>query len=264
MFTILPVKAPVADAKRVVDLSDIAALTGARILFGDGSGFANLVEEDLGHVRRAWVTNKQFGLIGGQRDPVSLRHNIALVRKQIDGTDNLDGIAELRLRLGRLCGGLAIVRVGAATSKMQEDRKDQAIRLSRALQMATRQGLVAGGGAALRKAGESISVNGEASDVAFGMRCVARGLEAPMAAIAANAGHDPSMIVHQTKLASRKSGVHGLDARKGEIVDMLQAGIVDSAETVERALRIAGSLAAMAITTDAVVHHRNPATSALP
>ena len=264
MFTILPVKAPVADAKRMVALSDIAALTGARILFGDGVGFANVVEEDLGYVRRAWVTHKQFGLIGGRRDPVLLRHNIALVRKQIESTANLDEIAELRLRLGRLCGGLAIVRVGAATSKMQEDRKDQAIRLSRALQMATRSGLVAGGGAALLRASESISLDSDASEVTMGMRCVARGLVAPLATIAANAGHDASMIVKQAQLAPRKANPYGLNARTGEVVDMLQAGIVDSVETVERALHIAGSLAAMVITTDAVVHHRNPAMSALP
>ena len=265
-FTIVPVKAIVNDAKRVVALSDIAALTGARILFDNSLGFAAMTEDDLGHVRRAWVTAKQFGLIGGQRDPMALRHNIELVRKQIDDTDNLDEIAELRLRLGRLAGGLALVRVGAATSKMQEDRKDQAIRLSRALQMATRRGLIPGGGAALLKASEAINPNGAVSDIAFGMRCVARGLEAPLATIAANSGHDPSTIVHQARMASatREARVYGLDARTGQIVDMLGAGIVDAAETAVRALQVASSLAAMAITTDAVIHHRQPAISALP
>ncbi len=264
-FTILPIKASVGDAKRAIELSDMAALTGARVLFGDGVGFANLVEADLGYVRRAWATAKQFGLIGGRRDPVALRASIAAARKKIDKTENLDDIAELRMRLGRLSGGIAIVRVGAATNKMQEERKDQTIRLSRALQMAMRHGLVPGGGAALLKAAQSISTNDTPVDVAFGMRCVQRGLEAPMATIATNAGHDPSSVVNQAKIANQKApSAIGLNARAGEMAEMVQVGIVDSTETVERALHIAGSLASMAVTTDAVVHHRNPATSAMP
>lgn len=266
MFKIVPIKAPLGSDKRAMALADMSALTSAQILFGDSIGFANITEADLGEVRRAWATSKQFGLIAGRRDPVALRTAISNIRHKIEHTENLDEIAELRMRLGRLCGGLAIVRVGAATSKIQEERKDQAIRLSRALQMAIRRGIVAGGGAALLQAANAIRTEGEPLDVAFGLRAVQRGLEAPMTAIAANAGHDPSAMVNNARIASRlaKGVPHGLNARTGHIVDLVQAGVVDSAETVERALHIAASLAAITVTTDAIVHHRNPSISAMP
>lgn len=269
MFQILPIKAPGFDAKRAMALQDLAALTGARVLFGDGVSFANVTAEDVGEARRAWATSKQFGIIGGRRDPIALRSSIAAVRKKIDETQDLAEIAELRLRLGRLSGGLAIMRVGAVTSKVQEERKEQAVRLSRALQMAANRGIVAGGGAALLKASETLHSNGKDhvhDDVAFGIRCVARALVAPLATIVSNAGYDPSETIGPLRVALRQSssGYCGFDVRSGNVVDMMAAGILDSAEVIERALRIAGSLAAMAITTDAVVLHRKPSMSTNP
>lgn len=267
---ILPIKSPGFEAKRAVALQDIATLSGARVLFGDSGGFANVQPEDVGHVRRAWATAKQFGLIAGRRDPHALRTSIAAVRQKIDETTDLEEIAELRLRLGRLCGGLAIVRVGGVTSKVQDERRDQAIRLSRALQMAAQRGFVAGGGAALLKAGVAVrgasADDGLSDDVAFGVRCVAHALEAPLATIAANAGFDPSAIVHSARAAmnERTSVVYGFDARSGGIADMMAAGIVDSVAVLDRAVRVAGSLAMTAITTDAVVHHRKPTMATMP
>ena len=265
-FRILPIKAPGFDAKRAVAMHDLAALTGARVLFGNGDVFASLSEADLGEVRRAWVTAKQFGIIGGRRDPFALRASIAAVRKRIDETTDLTEIADLRLRLGRLCGGLAILRVGAVTSKVQEQRKDQAQRLARSLQTSVRLGLVAGGGAALFKVAGSAIDPAATGDVAWGQRCVARALEAPLAAIVANAGYDAAEIAGQVRAAQRQGGaaVHGFDVRRGQVVDMRAAGILDSVEVIEHALRTAGSLAAMAITTDAVILHREPKLSVSP
>lgn len=265
MFRLLPIKAPNFDAKRAVAVQDIAALTGARVLFGNGDVFATITADDIGEVRRAWATAKQFGLIGGRRDPVALRASIAAVRKRIAETADLNEIAELRLRLGRLCGGLAILRVGAVTSKVQEERKEQAQRLARALQTSARRGLVAGGGATLFAAAPSAVDPGASGDAAWGQRCVARALEAPLTTIVANAGYDAPEIVAQVRAARRKGGgPMGFDARRGEVVDMRAAGVLDSAEVLERALRTAGSLAAMAITTDAVILHKDPKFSASP
>ncbi|MFC1466771.1 MAG: TCP-1/cpn60 chaperonin family protein [Candidatus Brachytrichaceae bacterium NZ_4S206] len=271
VMSILPVKAPGFDAKRAVALQDLAALTGARILLGDAAAFASLAPEDVGSVRRAWATARQFGIIGGKRDPVALRNSIASVRRKIDDTLNLDEIAELRMRLGRLCGGLAIVRVGGATSKIQESRRDEAVRLSRTLQMAAGRGYVAGGGAALFKIAQALlndaeRSNGRSDDVAFGVRCLARALESPLMTIAANAGFNPSEVAGQVRAALRADphACHGFDARSGCVVDMMAAGIVDSTEVIERAVRVAGSLAVTAITTDAVVHHRKPALATNP
>lgn len=267
-MSLLPVKAPGFDAKRAVAMQDLAALTGARILFGDAAALTRLVPEDVGSVRRAWATSRQFGVIGGRRDPVALREAIASVRRKIDETLDLDEVAELRMRLGRLCGGLAIVRVGAATSKLQESRRDDAVRLSRALQMASRRGYVAGGGSALFKAARVLLSESQRhdDDVAFGMRCLARALEAPLMTIAANAGFDPSEVAGQVRAALRDDprSHAGFDVQHGCVVDMLAAGIVDSAETIERAVQVAGSLAATVITTDVVVHRRKPATATHP
>jgi chaperonin GroEL len=271
MFKILPIKAPGFDAKRAVALQDIAALTGARVVFEDGAGFAHLAQDDLGEVRRAWATAKQFGLIGGRRDPMTLRASVAAVRARIEDTTDLSEINELRQRLGRLCGGLAIVRVGAATSKMQEARKDEALRLARALQMAARRGVLAGGGAALFRAGKDVRTRAQGqandeADIVWGVRCVAHALEAPLAVIAANAGFESPDIVGQVRSVQRNGAEagHGFDARRGVVTDMRAAGILDSAEIVEHALRIAGSLVGMAITTDAVVLHRKPQMSTNP
>ena len=269
-LSILPVKAPGFDAKRAVALQDLATLTGARVLFGDGAGFARLVAEDVGSVRRAWATARQFGIIGGRRDPLALRNSIAAVRKKINETTNLEEIAELRARLGRLCGGLAIVRVGAVTSKAQDQRRDQAARLARTLQMAAGRGYLAGGGLALFKVGEALlsgaGSDGSARDVAIGVRCVAQALASPLMTIAANAGFDASEVAGRVRSALHKHPQSncGFDARSGDLVDMLAASIVDSAEVIARAVHTAGSLAATAITTDAVVHHRKPATSTNP
>ncbi|MFN4293537.1 MAG: TCP-1/cpn60 chaperonin family protein [Thermoflexales bacterium] len=271
-MSILPVKAPGFDAKRAVALQDLAVLTGARVLFGDGAAFAQVAPDDVGSARRAWATARQFGIIGGKRDPLALRSSIAAVRRKIDETTNLEEIAELRMRLGRLCGGLAIVRVGGATGKIQESRRDEAVRLSRMLQLAVGRGYVAGGGAALFKVAQSLLSDpprgdgGACDDAAFGARCLARALEAPLMTIAANAGFDPAEVAGQVRAALRAhpQGCYGFDARNGRVGDMVAAGIVDSAEIVERAARVAGSLAATAITTDAVVHHRKPALAANP
>jgi chaperonin GroEL len=264
MFQILPIKAPVNDAKRAVAMSDLAALTGARMLMGDAGVFGQIREEEVGEARRVWASAKQFGVIGGRRDPAELRRNIAAVRRKMETTTDLSELDELRLRLGRLCGGLSIVRVGAATSKIQEARKDEAIRLSRALQMAAAEGMVAGGGAALLKAARSIP-KGE-GDVGFGYRVVAKALQAPMATLVSNAGFDASAIIAQAQdcLKKDRNGTPGFDVRRNQLTDMVQAGVLDSAQIIERALRTAASVAVMAITTDAVILHREPKLQAMP
>lgn len=264
MFQILPIKAPVNDAKRAVAMSDIGALTGARMLMGDAGVFGQIREEEVGEARRVWASAKQFGIIGGRRDPIELRRSIAAVRRKMETTTDLSELDELRLRLGRLCGGLSIVRVGAATSKIQETRKDEAIRLSRALQMAAAEGMVAGGGAALLKAARSIP-KGQ-GDVGFGYRVVAKALQAPMATLVSNAGFDASAIVSQAQdcLKKDRNGTPGFDVRRNQLTDMVQAGVLDSAQIIERALRTAASVAVMAITTDAVILHREPKLQAMP
>jgi chaperonin GroEL len=266
---VLPVKAPGVDARRAAALQDLAVLTGARVLFGDSAAFARLAAEDVGSVRRAWANARQFGIIGGRRDPFALRAAIAAMRKRIDETTDLDEISELRLRLGRLSGGIAILRVGGVTNSDQEQRREQAVRLARLLQMASAGGYLAGGGAALFKTSEALCASGDArngDDIAVGFRCLAQALTAPLMTIAANAGFDPRAIADRVRVALRASpnSSLGFDVRRGEVTDLIAAGVVDAAEVLIRAVQVAGSLAATAITTTAVVHHRKPETATKP
>ncbi len=265
---VLPVKAPGLDARRATALQDLAVLTGARVLFGDSAAFARLAAEDVGSARRAWANARQFGIIGGRRDPFALRAAIAAVRKRIDEATDLDEISELRLRLGRLSGGIAILRVGGITNRDQEQRREQAVRLARLLQMASASGYLAGGGAALFKTGEALRASGDArnDDIAVGFRCLAQALTAPLMTIAANAGFDPRAIADRMRAALHASpdGSLGFDVRRGEVTDLVAAGIVDAAEVLIRAVQVAGSLAATAITTTAVVHHRKPEMATKP
>jgi chaperonin GroEL len=279
---LLPVKAALGDTNRALALQDMAVLTGAHVIYG-GSGAGNLFAlmrpEDVGEVRRAWANSTKFGLIGGRRDPRLLRERIASVRNRIETTASLEEINELRLRLGRLLGGQAILRIGGPTSGAAEERQDQARRLIRTLQAAITGGIVAGGGAALlacqpvlsgesKRSRNSKTTNtslvesvADSLDFQMGVRCVACALEAPLAAIAQNAGYDPRQWITRAKEAGPGCG---LDVRNGKLVDMIDAGVVDSAEVVARALRIAGSVAMMAITTDAIVLHRKPTTAVNP
>ncbi|MEO6060314.1 MAG: TCP-1/cpn60 chaperonin family protein [Thermoflexales bacterium] len=265
LFTILPIKTPGLGGARVVGLQDLATLTGARILFGDSAGFAGIASGDLGEARRAWVTARQFGIIGGRRDPLALRARIRAARQRLEVATEPDELAELRLRAGRLQGGLAVVRVGAVTARHQQARKEEAIRLASALQMAARRGVVPGGGAALFHIGVALRAAATGhSDEAWGMRCVAIGLEAPLAAIVANAGFDAAAIAGLLRSGRASQRGRGFDVRQGRIVDMRATGILDSAETVERAIRVAGSVVGMAVTTDALVLRRAPPTASHP
>ena len=262
------IKSPGSDATRPQNLQDIAALTGARLVMGDGAGFAAITAEDLGFVRRLWVNDKKLGLIGGNRDSLTLRTQISIVRKDIETLRDLDRLPELRKRLGRLTSSWVMLRVGGTTSGQAEARQDQARRLVRALQMAVRSGVVAGGGAALlacqaglnheeakkrRTNKESLGIS--ELDYEMGVQCVAKALEAPMTAILQNAGHDASPILVHVREAGAP---HGFDVVTKRMVNMVDEGIVDSVEVLERALRNAGSMAAMAITTDVVIHRRKP------
>ena len=258
------IKSPGFDANRAMNLQDISALTGARMLMGDGQAFAHVQAEDVGLVRRLWVNDKKAGLIGGNRDSLALRVNIKKVRADIESLKDLDRLTDLRKRLGRLTGSWVILRVGGVTNGHAEARQDEARRLVRALQTAVRGGVVAGGGAALLACQPALNraiktSKDEADPMAFdyqmGLASVQAALAAPLTTILQNAGHEASPWVWQI----RKAGLpHGFDVKTETMVNMFDAGIVDSAEVLERALRNAGSMAVMAVTTEVVIHHKKP------
>ncbi|MCS6773251.1 MAG: TCP-1/cpn60 chaperonin family protein [Anaerolineae bacterium] len=262
LFHPLPIKTPYGGQKRATALHDIAALTGGRVLFAEGIPYAErLTREDVGEARRVWANARQFGIIAGRRDPIALRAIIAGVRRKMEQTADMDELNDLRRRLGQLTGSMGILRVGAPTQKVQEARRDTAERLSRALQLALRGGLVPGGGAALLKASLAL-----AHEPCWGARCVAQALQAPMLTLAENAGLDGRALVARAQhiAAMPNASALGVDVRSGDLADMVERGVLDAVEILERAVRVATSLTVTALTTEVVVHHRKPASSTNP
>ena len=279
LIRLLPLKAPYADAKGMLALQDICTLTGASMLYGGEShtagggdeAFASLLPEQLGFARRVWADADRFGIIGGARDPQRLRAEIARVRRQLSLTSKTEEIDELRARLGRLHGGLAMLRVGGDTSQAADQRRDEARRLASAMQAVQTSGVVAGGGAALARLGAHLEAAAMRRikehapklglDELHGEKLVAQSLSAPLLAIAENCGHDSGHVLGQARAA--KSNVV-FNARTGALEDMIDAGVADSVDMLCGAIQIAASLVAMQVTTDAIVLRKSPPTSANP
>lgn len=239
-------------------LHDIAALTGARILYDIGE-FMHIKPEDLGFARRFWATSIKFGIISGKRQGDVLRGRIAGVREAIAGfTDKnqWDQLKKLRLRLAQMTGGFATLLVGGMTKSLAETRMEQAERIIHVLQGVVGSGLVAGGGAALLACSRVVEQQArqtEDVDLQYGIRCVGQALSAPMAVIAHNAGFESTEVL--ARLRHEAEG-HGFDVRSGQIANMWHSGIMDSLVVMERALQTAASVAIMSLTTTCVVHHR--------
>ena len=253
----LPIQTPYMQWERESMLEDIAVLTGATVL---GGSFEPLLDgfmpEMIGTARRIWADTTQFGVIGGKGGPKALREHIGRLRHRLARAKDKEEKERLRVRVGRLLGGTAVLHVGAATEAEQKTRLALANRTARFLRAVAGAGMVPGGGAAYLACQDAVkALPAEDEDVAAGVACVVRALEEPMRAIARNAGVEEKTIVARAR--ERGTGF-GLNALTGEIVDMRRSAILDSAEVLEQALLTAGSVATMLITTDVIVRHRNP------
>jgi chaperonin GroEL len=253
----------VRGAEQVAAMEDIAALTGGRAFHADGNDtFDNFQIEDLGYARRAWAMESLFGLFGGKGDTRKVRQRIAHIRGLLRDAEPKNERKNLQQRLGRLTGATALLRVGGVTATEIEVRKKTAERAVTGLRKAIQGGVVAGGGAALlnmQSALEGLPCPQAEDSAAY--KILARALEEPMRAIARNAGCNPDVMVEKVKAFPKG---YGVDARTRQIVDMRQAGIVDSVLVLKKALEIAVSGAAMALTTDVIVHHKKPEISIEP
>lgn len=269
MIRILPLRITKAGPELMLAFQDLCVLTGASLLYGEDptladAAFAQISPQHIGSARRVWADDKRFGVIAGARDAASIRAAIVQLRAKLAATSTTDTeeLKALRLRLGRLNGGLGILRVGAFTQQAGEQRRDEANRLARALQTALACGVVAGGGAELARIGAALPPPADMGfDAALGYRLVADALAAPLRTIAENAGRDPSPV----QLAVRKASTSTVfDARSGELRDMLAASVIDSVDVLVSVVQLAASVAAMSVTTDALVLRRQPPTSANP
>jgi len=247
----------VLEMDRVASMEDIAVLTGGRAFCAAAHpDLRDFRLADLGHARRAWATDSQFGVFGGSGDPRRIRQHILNLRGMLKLAEDEHTKEMLQERLGRLAGGTAILRVGGATETEAEALKGVALRAVTTLRKAISGGVVPGGGAALlnaRRALETLAASNESEAIAF--KILGRALEEPMRAIAKNAGYQPDVILEKVKASPPG---YGFDARSGRIVDMRQIGVLDALLVLERALEIAVSCAGMVLTTDIIVQHRKP------
>jgi len=250
-FKSVAVKAPGFGDRRKAMLGDIAVLAGGQVISEEvGLKLENVSLDLLGRARKVVVTKDETTIVEGQGDQEEIKGRIAQIKQEIERTDSDYDREKLQERLAKLAGGVAVIKVGAATEvelKEKKHRIEDAVSNARA---AVEEGIVPGGGVALLKAQESLTKVDLTGDDATGATIVRRALEEPLKQIAVNAGHEGGVVVE--KVRGLEDG-YGLDAATGEYVDMFRAGIIDPAKVTRSALQNAASIAALFLTTEAVV-----------
>ncbi|MBW1973629.1 MAG: chaperonin GroEL [Deltaproteobacteria bacterium] len=245
------VKAPGFGDRRKAMLEDIAILTGGRMISEDiGVKLENLRIEDLGEAKRVKIDKENTTIVEGKGKKEDIEGRIKQIRTQIDETTSDYDREKLQERLAKLAGGVAVIRVGAATETEMKEKKARVEDALNATKAAVEEGIVPGGGVALIRcipALEKLKLEG---DEAVGARIVKRALEEPLRMIAENAGKDGSVIVQKVM---ENKGSFGYDAAKDEFVDLIKAGIIDPTKVVRFALQNGASVASLLITTEAVV-----------
>lgn len=250
-FTAVAVKAPGFGDRRKAMLEDLAILTGAQVITDDlGLELKEATIDMLGTASKVEVTKDNTTVVDGDGDPTNIDARVNQLKAQIEETDSDFDREKLQERLAKLAGGVAVIKVGAASETELKERKlriEDALNSTRA---AVEEGIVAGGGTALMNVYQQVSDIDAEGDEATGINIVLKALQAPVRQIAENAGLEGSVIVERMKNAD--PGV-GFNAATNEWVNMLEAGIVDPTKVTRSALQHAASVAAMFLTTEAVV-----------
>jgi chaperonin GroEL len=247
------VKAPGFGDRRKAMLQDIATLTGAQVVSDElGMKLESVTLDMLGQAKRVEITKDDTTIIDGAGDKAAIEGRAAQLRQEISQTTSDYDREKLQERLGKLAGGVAVIKVGGASEvevKEKKDRIDDALHATRA---AVREGIVAGGGAALLYATKALEgVKTANQDQNVGIDIIRKALQAPLRQIAENAGVDGAVIAG--KLLESKDYNFGYNAQSGEFTDMLKDGIVDPTEVVRTALQDAASVGGLLITTEAMV-----------
>jgi chaperonin GroEL len=252
ILKVAAVKAPGFGDRRKAMLEDIAILTGATFISEEtGKQLQKTTLEDLGRAKRVEVRKDDTIIIDGAGDEQRIEARVKSIRAQIEETTSDYDREKLQERVAKLAGGVAVIKVGAATEvemKEKKDRVDDALHATRA---AVEEGIVPGGGVALLRARSAVTgLKGINSDQDAGVQIVLRALEAPLRVIAANAGDEPSVVI--AKVLEGK-GNFGYNAATGEYGDLDEAGVVDPTKVTRTALQNAASIAGLILTTDATV-----------
>ena len=250
-FTACAVKAPGYGDRRKAMLEDIAILTGGKALTEDlGIKLENIQLRDLGRAKRVVVDKENTTIIEGAGKSAEIQGRISQIKKQIEETDSDYDKEKLQERLAKLAGGVAVVHVGAATETEMKEKKARVEDALHATRAAVEEGIVPGGGVALLRSSSVLEKLRLKGDEQIGVEIVRRALEEPLRQIAQNAGEEGSVVVQRIR---EEKGSFGFNADSGEFEDLLQSGIIDPKKVTRMALENASSIAALLITTEALV-----------
>ena len=264
-FTCVAVKAPGFGDRRKEMLQDIATLTGGQVITSDlGLELKDANMSQLGRAKRVTVQKENTIIVNGEGDKKAIQDRIAQIRAQIENTTSDFDREKLQERLAKLAGGVAVIKVGAATEVEMKEKKMRIEDALSAAKAAVEEGIVAGGGVALINAIPAVEkLAGEKEgDEKTGVRIVLKALEEPMRQIAANSGLEGSVIIDAIKRSGKKG--YGFDFYKEEYVDMIPAGILDPTKVTRSALENAASVAAMVLTTESLVADKKEPAPAAP
>jgi chaperonin GroEL len=267
-FRSVAVKAPGFGDRRKAMLQDMAILTGGQVISEEvGLKLENVTLDLLGTARKVLVTKDETTIIEGGGSEADIQGRIQQIKNEIENTDSDYDREKLQERLAKLSGGVAVLKVGAATEvelKEKKHRIEDAVSTTKA---AIEEGVVAGGGVTLLRSQDAVEkvvkkLDKTEHDEATGARIVERALAEPLKQIAVNAGHEGGVVVERVR--SLESPTEGLNAATGEYVDLTKSGIIDAAKVTRSALQNAASIAALFLTTEAVIADKPEEEPAMP
>jgi chaperonin GroEL len=251
ILNVVAVKAPGFGDRRKAMLEDIAVLTGGKLISEDiGLKLENISVHDLGSAKRVVITKDNCTVIEGQGKEAEIKGRVMQIRMQIENSTSDYDKEKLQERLAKLAGGVAVIKVGAATETEMKEKKDRIEDALSATRAAVEEGIVAGGGIALIRAQSALDALKLAGDEQLGAQIVRRALEEPLRIIASNAGFEPSVVINRVR---ELQGNNGFDAKAGEYVNMLEQGIIDPAKVARSAMQNAASIAGLLLTTEATI-----------
>ena len=263
-FNSVAVKAPGFGERRKAMLQDMAILTGGQVIAEEVGLKLDAADMSLlGSARKVVVTKDDTTIVEGAGSSADVEGRVAQIKAEIDNTDSDWDREKLQERLAKLAGGVAVVQVGAATEVELKEKKHRIEDALSATRAAIEEGIVAGGGTALLRSRAALAsvIDDLSGDEATGARIIAAALEAPAKLIATNAGHEGAVIVQQVEAAD---GSNGFNAATGEMVDLIEAGVIDPVKVTRAALQNAASIAGLLLTTEALVADKPEEAPAMP
>lgn len=245
------VKAPGFGDRRKAMLEDIAIVVRGVLVSEElGRKLENVTPADLGGAQKVIITKDTCTIVGGAGSDDDIKNRVVQIKMQIENTSSEYDKEKMQERVAKLSGGVAVIKIGAATETEMKEKKDRVEDALHATRAAVEEGIVSGGGVALLRAKEAVAKMTLTGDEQLGVQIVLRALEEPMRIIASNAGFDASVIVNKVR---EGQGNFGFDAKENKYVDMLEAGIIDPAKVVRSALQHAASIAGLMLNTEVMI-----------